>query len=60
MLFRQPHASDFMQMFWWLLTMSAVVWYSTITVYISVKGVQDIRQMLARLKSQQSSRHTNE
>ena len=49
-----------MQQFWWLLTMSAVVWYSTITIYISVKGVQDIRQMLARLRSQQSPQPRND
>lgn len=42
-----------MEAFWWLLTISSVVWYSTVTVYISVRGVQDIRQMLGRLKSQQ-------
>ena len=35
--------------FWWLLTMACVVWYSTITVYVSVKGVADIRDMLGRL-----------
>ncbi len=35
--------------FWWFLTMASVVWYSTITVYVSVKGVADIRDMLRRL-----------
>lgn len=35
--------------FWWLLTMACIVWYSTITVYVSVKGVADIRGMLDRL-----------
>lgn len=35
--------------FWWLLTMACIVWYSTITVYVSVKGVADIRHMLTRL-----------
>ena len=35
--------------FWWLLTMACVVWYSTITVYVSVKGIGDIRDMLRRL-----------
>jgi hypothetical protein len=38
---------------WWLLTMACVVWYSTITIYVSIKGVADIRDMLRRL----SSRH---
>lgn len=35
--------------FWWLLTAACVVWYSTITVYVAIKGVSDIKQMLARL-----------
>ena len=35
--------------FWWLLTWACVVWYSTITVYVAVKGVTDIKSMLARL-----------
>jgi hypothetical protein len=43
-----------MRQFWWLLTMASVAWYLTVTVYISIKGAQDIRHMLARLKSQQS------
>jgi hypothetical protein len=37
--------------FWWLLTMACVVWYSTITIYVSVKGIADIRDMLRRLSS---------
>jgi hypothetical protein len=36
--------------FWWLLTMAVMVWYSTITVYVSVRGSMDIKCMLARLK----------
>ena len=35
--------------FWWLLTIACVVWYSTITVYVAIKGVTDIRTMLSRL-----------
>jgi hypothetical protein len=35
--------------FWWLLTMAAVVWYSTVTVYVSVRGAADIRGMFERL-----------
>jgi hypothetical protein len=42
--------------FWWLLTMACVVWYSTITIYVSVKGVADIRDMLSRLSQRQSNR----
>jgi hypothetical protein len=35
--------------FWWLLAVACVVWYSTITVYVAVKGVRDIKSMLKRL-----------
>jgi hypothetical protein len=36
---------------WWLLAMACVVWYSTITIYVAVKGASDIKQMLERLAS---------
>jgi len=35
--------------FWWLMTAACVVWYSTITVYVAIKGAKDIKNMLARL-----------
>jgi hypothetical protein len=35
--------------FWWLLSMACVVWYSTVTVYVAIKGVADIKQMLTDL-----------
>lgn len=38
--------------FWFLLTVGSVVWYSTITIYISVKGFADIRGMLRELQRQ--------
>jgi hypothetical protein len=38
--------------FWWLLTMSAVGWYLTVTIYVAIRGALDIRQMLARLESE--------
>lgn len=40
-----------LEAFWWLLTMACVVWYTTITVYIAVQGLRDIRGMLGRLKA---------
>lgn len=40
--------------FWWLLTIAAVGWYLTVTVYVSVRGALDIRNMLARLEQQRS------
>ena len=35
--------------FWLLLTAACLVWYSTITVYVAVKGLKDIKEMLGRL-----------
>ncbi len=35
--------------FWWALTAACVIWYSTITIYVSIKGAKDIKNMLARL-----------
>ena len=35
---------------WWLLTWAALVWYSTLTVYVAWKGVRDIRRMLEELR----------
>jgi hypothetical protein len=35
--------------FWWLLTVVVVVWYSTVTIYVAIRGVLDIKYMLARL-----------
>jgi hypothetical protein len=40
--------------FWWLLTIFAIGWYLTVTVYVAIRGAFDIRQMLARLESQKS------
>lgn len=36
--------------FWFLLTVFAVGWYSTVTIYVAVRGAADIRRMLRRLK----------
>jgi hypothetical protein len=47
---------------WWLLTMACVVWYSTVTVYVAIKGAVDIKHMFARLDnaSKDSPDETNE
>jgi len=39
--------------FWFLLTVAGVIWYCTVTVYVAVRGVRDIRGMLRRLKERQ-------
>ncbi|MBI3882135.1 MAG: hypothetical protein HY301_19005 [Verrucomicrobia bacterium] len=36
--------------FWFWLVWACVIWYSTITIYVSVKGAFDIKQMLRDLK----------
>jgi hypothetical protein len=37
--------------FWGLLTLAVLVWYSTITVYVGIRGAFDIRHMLRSLKN---------
>jgi len=41
--------------FWWLFNMACVVWYGTITIYVAVRGVFEVRQMLVRLAEDQPS-----
>jgi hypothetical protein len=41
--------------FWWLLTAACILWYSTLTLYIAIRGGFDIRRMLAALRKQESS-----
>jgi hypothetical protein len=36
--------------FWYLLAAACVIWYCVITVYVAIRGVSDIRKMLARLR----------
>lgn len=40
--------------FWWLMMAAVLVWYSTVTIYVAIRGVFDIRHMLARLAEDQS------
>jgi len=35
---------------WLILTVLAILWYSTVTIFVAVKGITDIRGMLHRLK----------
>jgi hypothetical protein len=35
--------------FWGATTIVCLAWYSTVTVYVAIKGVADIRGMLRRL-----------
>ena len=33
------------------MSIGSLVWYSVVTVYVSIKGVSDIKNMLRRLKN---------
>ncbi len=44
-----------MKYFWLILTIAAVVWYIFVTIYVSFKGVTDIKEMLQRLAAKQES-----
>lgn len=46
--------------FWLLLTIACVVWYSTITIYIAIKGGKDIKTMLRRLDERHRANHNKE
>ncbi|MCE9596163.1 MAG: hypothetical protein K8S98_18390 [Planctomycetes bacterium] len=35
--------------FWWLVAAFCIVWYSTVTIYVAIRGARDIRVMLERL-----------
>ncbi len=35
--------------FWWCLAAAVMIWYSTITIYVAIRGVFDIKHMLERL-----------
>lgn len=36
--------------FWWYVTSACLVWFSTVTVYVAIRGGLDIKHMLRRLK----------
>jgi len=36
--------------FWGLLTLAVLLWYSTITIYVGIRGAFDIQHMLRTLK----------
>lgn len=38
-----------MKTFWWILTITAVTWYTFVTAYVAFKGVADIKEMLRNL-----------
>lgn len=40
-----------MTTFWLILTGAALLWYSSVTIYVAIKGAGDIREMISRLKN---------
>ena len=38
--------------FWAVLTLSVLGWYSSVTVYVAVRGAMDIKHMLRTLADQ--------
>jgi hypothetical protein len=38
------------QMFWLIMTIAVLAWYSTITIYVAIRGSFDVKDMLRRLK----------
>ena len=41
--------------FWTVMTGAVLIWYSTVTIYVGIKGIKDIKEMLARLKPGQDA-----
>jgi len=39
--------------FWELLVLAVLWWYSSVTIYVAVRGLLDIKQMFARLGQRQ-------
>jgi ABC-type transport system involved in Fe-S cluster assembly fused permease/ATPase subunit len=35
--------------FWGAITIVCLTWYSTVTIYVAIRGAADIRSMLRRL-----------
>lgn len=42
-------------LFWKLLAVACMAWYSSITVYVAVRGWKDIREMLRKLNRTKNS-----
>ncbi|MCU0276760.1 MAG: hypothetical protein MUF02_07925 [Acidobacteria bacterium] len=47
-------------LFWKILTAVCLLWYTTITVYVAIRGARDIKEMLKRLKANRSSVRSDE
>lgn len=36
--------------FWFITVLAVIVWYSTITIYVAIRGAFDIKSMFEKLK----------
>ena len=45
-----------MKNFWLILTIAALAWYIFVTIFVSFKGVTDIKELLQRLAAKQESK----
>jgi hypothetical protein len=46
--------------FWFSATMLVVIWYSSITIYVAIRGAADIKHMLRNLaQGQERKREQN-
>jgi hypothetical protein len=43
-----------MTTFWWLLMMAVMLWYSTVTVYVAIRGSVDVKHMLRALEEKRT------
>ena len=37
------------EIFWTILTVACLIWYTFVTVYVAIKGAGDIKEMLRNL-----------
>ena len=41
--------------FWFGLLIAVIVWYTTVTVYVAIRGMVDVKQMLRSLEARHRS-----
>ena len=41
--------------FWGVMTIAVLVWYSTVTIYVGIKGAADIKHMFRDLDARQTA-----
>jgi hypothetical protein len=47
-----------MKYFWLILTIAALLWYTLVTIYVSIKGAGDIKNMLRSLENLRNEEET--